>query len=191
MTKKLIVGITGASGSIIGVKLIKTLVTLNVECHLILSKWGRQTLEHETEYTYSEISSIANYTYNSGEMSASISSGSFITDGMIIAPCSMRTLAAIANGNGDTLIHRSADVVIKEKRPLLIMPREMPLSSIHLENMLKLSKLGVIIMPPVPAFYNLPSTIEDIINHFVARILDQFDIANDLTNRWKEIDRQI
>ncbi len=191
MTKKLIVGITGASGSIIGVKLIKTLVALNIECHLIISKWGRQTLEHETEYTYSEISSIANYTYNSGEMSASISSGSFITDGMIIAPCSMRTLSAIATGNGDTLIHRSADVVIKEKRPLLIMPREMPLSSIHLENMLKLSKLGVIIMPPVPAFYNLPSTIEDIINHFVARILDQFDIANDLTNRWKEIDPQI
>ena len=184
MNKRLVVAITGASGVVIGVRMLEALQNTEVESHLIVSKWGRQTLELETGFNLEQVSQLADVFHGSGDMSASISSGSFLTGGMVIAPCSMRTLAAVAVGNGDTLIQRAADVVIKEKRQLVLLPREMPFSTIHLENMLRLSKLGVTIMSPTPAFYNSPKTIDDILNHIVARTLDQFQIKNEFTNRW-------
>ena len=117
-------------------------------------------------------------------MGASVSSGSFVTEGMVIAPCSMRSLAAIAHGNGDHLVHRAADVILKERRRLVLLAREMPLSDIHLENMLKLSRMGVTIMPPMPAFYNHPESVDDLVDHIVARVLDQFGISVDFARRW-------
>ena len=182
--KRLIIGITGASGAVIGVRLLEWLSKNGIETHLIVSKWGRRTLEHETSFSFEYVSKMASYFYSSGDMAASISSGSFITDGMIIVPCSMSSLASISIGNAGTLIQRAADVIIKEKRKLVLVPREVPLSAIHIENMLKLAKLGVIILPPMPAFYNNPETLDDVINHIVSRILDQFSIENRLTKRW-------
>ncbi|PPR79851.1 MAG: putative UbiX-like flavin prenyltransferase [Alphaproteobacteria bacterium MarineAlpha2_Bin1] len=182
---KIIIGISGASGSIFGIRLLEILKDLNgVETHLVVSKWGQQTLEYETDFSISEIRELADYSYSQSEMGAAISSGSFLTDGMIIAPCSMRTVAAIANGISENLIHRAADVIIKENRKLVLLPREAPLSQIHLENLLKLSKLGVIILPPDPAFYNKPKSIEDIVNHIALKSCDQFNIKIDIGNRW-------
>jgi len=182
---KIIIGISGASGSIFGVRLLEILREINdVETHLIVSKWGQQTLEYETELSISEVRGLADYSYSQSEMGAAISSGSFLTDGMIIAPCSMRTVAAIANGISENLIHRAADVIIKEKRKLVLLPREAPLSQIHLENLLKLSRIGVVILPPEPAFYNKPKSIQDIVNHVVLKSCDQFDIKIDIGERW-------
>jgi len=155
-----------------------------IESHLVISKWGARTLLHETPYTTDYVKALATCTYPDSDQGAAISSGSFITDGMIIAPCSMRTLAAIANGQGDNLIHRAADVILKERRKLALMVREAPLNAIHLENMLKLSRMGVVIIPPVPAFYNHPQTLDDMINHIAMRALDQFGIHIDATTRW-------
>jgi 4-hydroxy-3-polyprenylbenzoate decarboxylase len=134
----------------------------------------------EVEY----VRALAAYTYSDSDQGAAISSGSFITEGMIVAPCSMRTLAAIAHGQGDNLIHRAADVVLKERRKLVLMVREAPVNDIHLENMLKLSRMGVVIIPPVPAFYNHPQTLDDMINHIVMRTLDQFGVHIDAATRW-------
>ena len=145
MVKRLVVAITGASGAIIGVKMLEALRETEFESHLIISKWGRQTLEVETNFSLEQVSQLADVYYNSSDMGASVSSGSFLTSGMVIVPCSMRTLAAVAGGIGDTLIHRAADVVIKEQKKLVLMPREMPFSVIHLDNMLKLSKIGITI----------------------------------------------
>ncbi len=182
---KIIIGISGASGSIFGVRLLEILREINdVETHLIVSKWGQQTLEYETELSISEVRGLADYSYSQSEMGAAISSGSFLTDGMIIAPCSMRTVAAIANGISENLIHRAADVIIKEKRKLVLLPREAPLSQIHLENLLKLSRIGVVILPPEPAFYNKPKSIQDIVNHVVLKSCDQFYIKIDIGERW-------
>src|SRR5947199_10536495 len=181
---KIIVGITGATGTIFGVRLLEVMKDAGVETHLVMSKWGIRTLLHETPYTVDYLKSLAGHTYGDTDQGAAISSGSFVTDGMIIAPCSMRTLAAIANGQGDNLIHRAADVILKERRKLALMVREAPLNAIHLENMLKLSRMGVVIIPPVPAFYNHPQTIDEIVDHIVMRILDQFDIRLDLAERW-------
>ncbi|MBM3517907.1 MAG: UbiX family flavin prenyltransferase, partial [Alphaproteobacteria bacterium] len=179
--KTLIVAITGASGAIIGVRLIEVLHDLgSVETHLLVSKWGRQTLEHETDWTLARVRALATHYHPPGEMSAEIASGSYRTDGMVIAPCSMRTAAAVAAGYGDTMIHRAADVVLKERRPLVLVPREAPLSAIHLENLLKLARLGVAIVPPVPAFYNHPRTLADVVDHIVARVLDQLGISAEL-----------
>ena len=185
MVKRLVVAITGASGAIIGVKMLEALRETEFESHLIISKWGRQTLEVETNFSLEQVSQLADVYYNSSDMGASVSSGSFLTSGMVIVPCSMRTLAAVAGGIGDTLIHRAADVVIKEQKKLVLMPREMPFSVIHLDNMLKLSKIGITIMPPMIAFYNSPTDIDDLLNHIVARALDQFGIENDFTRRWQ------
>jgi len=184
VAKKIIVGITGATGAILGIRFLEALKTAGVESHLVISKWGRQTLEHETDYAYEAITALTSRTYSPAEMGAAVSSGSFITDGMIIIPCSMRTLGAIAHGTGDTLVHRAADVILKERRPLVLVPRETPLNTIHLENMLKLSRLGVTMLPPMPAFYTHPKSVDDIIDHTVSRALDQFQIENNLTDRW-------
>ena len=182
--RKLIVGITGATGAIFGVRLLNALQHTDVETHLVASRWAQRTIEHETPYSFKDVRAMASVYYEPGNMGAAISSGSFITEGMVIAPCSMRSLAAIAQGNGDHLVHRAADVVLKERRRLVLVAREMPLSEVHLENMLKLSRMGVTIMPPMPAMYNHPQTVDDIVDHIVARVLDQFSIQADFARRW-------
>ncbi len=182
--KKIVVGFTGASGSILGLRLMQALSQADVETHLVVSKWAQQTLEHETNTSMDELRELATEVYGTGDMGAAISSGSFVTDGMAIVPCSARSLAAIANGVGDHLVHRAADVVLKERRRLVMVVRESPLNDIHLENMLKLSRMGVTILPPMMAFYNHPETIDDMVNHVVARVLDQFGVPAELAKRW-------
>jgi 4-hydroxy-3-polyprenylbenzoate decarboxylase len=182
--ERLIVGITGATGTIFGVRLLQMLHGSGVETHLVLSKWAARTLVHETPYTVNEVKDLATQSYGLAEQGAAISSGSFVTMGMVIAPCSMRTLAAIAHGLGDNLIHRAADVILKERRKLVLVVRESPFNEIHLENMLKLARMGVVILPPVPAFYNQPQSLDDMINHIAMRVIDQFDIHLDVMNRW-------
>jgi 4-hydroxy-3-polyprenylbenzoate decarboxylase len=182
--QRLIVGITGATGTIFGVRILQLLHGSGVETHLVVSKWAARTLAHETPYSLKEIQSLATHSYGSGDQGAAISSGSFVTLGMVIAPCSMRTLAAIAHGLGDNLIHRAADVILKERRKLVLVVRESPFNEIHLENMLKLARMGVVILPPMPAFYNHPQSLEDMVNHIAMRVVDQFDIHLDVMNRW-------
>ncbi len=184
---RLIVGITGASGVIYGVRLLQVLQQTNVETHLVLSKWGARTLLHETPHTQQEVADMATYHYAPQNKGAAIASGSFVTQGMVVCPCSVRTLAAIAQGNGDTLVHRAADVVLKERRKLVLVVRETPLSDIHLENMLKLSRMGAVIFPPVPAFYTQPRSIDDLVEQSVTRILDQFGIHVASGQRWQGV----
>jgi 4-hydroxy-3-polyprenylbenzoate decarboxylase len=183
-TSRLIIGITGATGSIFGIRLLQALHGSGVETHVVVSKWGARTLAHETSYTPDQVQAMAATYHSPNDQGAAISSGSFVTSGMVVAPCSMRTLAAIAHGQGDNLIHRAADVILKERRKLVLVVREAPLNDIHLENMLKLSRMGVVILPPVPAFYNHPQSIDEMVDHIVMRILDQFDIHLGLTERW-------
>ena len=182
--RRLIVGITGATGAIFGVRILKALSETDIETHLVASQWAIRTIEHETPYSFKDVRAMAKVYHEPKNMGASVSSGSFLTEGMVIAPCSMRSLAAIAQGNGDHLVHRAADVVLKERRRLVLVAREMPLSEIHLENMLKLSRMGATIMPPMPAMYNHPETVDDIVNHVVARVLDQFSIEVNFARRW-------
>lgn len=182
--KRIIVGITGATGAIFGVRLLEALGAAGVETHLVLSKWGQQTVEYETGLTLTDLRARAAVVHGTGNMAATLSSGSFRTEGMVVAPCSMRTVAAIAHGYGETLVHRAADVVLKERRRLVLVPRETPFSEVHLENLLKLARMGVTILPPMPAFYNKPATVDDIVNHIVARVLDQFDIDAAFAKRW-------
>jgi flavin prenyltransferase len=181
---KIIVGITGATGAIYGVRLLERLREAGVETHLVISRWGARTLIHETPYSREDVEALASVSYPPGDMGAAISSGSFRTDGMIIAPCSAKTLAAIAHGYGDNLIHRAADVVLKERRRLVLAIREAPFSDIHLENMLKLSRMGAVVLPPLPAFYNHPRTIDDLVDHSVSRMLDQFGLETSGVERW-------
>ncbi|HLG58785.1 MAG TPA: UbiX family flavin prenyltransferase [Vicinamibacterales bacterium] len=182
---RLIIGITGATGAIYGVRLLERLREAGVETHLVISRWGTRTLLHETPYSREQVEALATLVHPPGDMGAAISSGSFKTDGMIVAPCSAKTLAAIAHGFGDNLIHRAADVVLKERRRLLLAVREAPLSDIHLQNMLKLSRMGVVMLPPVPAFYNHPRTIDDVVDHTVARMLDSFGLDVAGAVRWE------
>jgi flavin prenyltransferase len=182
--QRLIVGITGATGTIFGVRILQMLHGSGVETHLVMSKWAARTLTHETPFAVKEVQELATQSYASGDQGAAISSGSFVTLGMVIAPCSMRTLAAIAHGLGDNLVHRAADVVLKERRKLVLLVRESPFHEIHLENMLKLARMGVVILPPVPAFYNHPQSLDDMINHIAMRVVDHFDIHLDVMNRW-------
>jgi 4-hydroxy-3-polyprenylbenzoate decarboxylase len=181
--QRVIVGITGASGSIYGVRILEMLRDTGIETHLVMSRWGARTLVHETRYTPEQVQRMATVSHPLTDQGASISSGSFVTMGMVIAPCSARTLAAIAHGLGDHLVHRAADVVLKERRKLVLAVREAPLHEIHLENMLKLSRMGVVIAPPVPAFYSNPASIDEIVNYTAARLLDQFGIHVDVA-RW-------
>jgi 4-hydroxy-3-polyprenylbenzoate decarboxylase len=174
--RRLIIGMTGSTGAIFGVRMLEALKASDVESHLIISKWAQRTLE--------QVRGLANVVHSPGDMGASISSGSFKTDGMVVMPCSVRTLGCIASGYGEHLVHRAADVVLKERRRLVLVVRETPLSEVHLENMLKLARMGVSIVPPVPAFYNHPQTIDDIVHHIVARVLDQFDIPAPFAKRW-------
>ena len=185
--KKIIVAITGASGAIYGIRLLAILRECNIETHLIISKSANLTIATETSFSIGDIKKLADYVYHPSDIGAKISSGSFKVNGMIIAPCSMKTLSAIASGMENDLITRSAAVIIKEQKKLALMVRETPLSAIHLENMLKLARIGVAICPPVPAFYNNPATLEDIINHSLARILDLFNIETNLVKRWQGV----
>ena len=181
---KLIIGITGSTGAIYGIRMLEALKKLNVETHLIMSEWAEKCISMETEYTIDYVKSLATNTSKEKNMASSVSSGTHRVDGMIIAPCTMKTLSAIANGYDNTLITRAAGVTIKESRKLILMARETPLSAIHLENMLKLSRLGVVILPPVTEFYTKPKSINDIVNHGVGKCLDQFNIEHDLYRRW-------
>jgi len=184
MSARLVVGITGASGAIYGIRLLERLRELPVETHLVVTRWARVTIEHETSYSVAEVRALADVSYSENDQAAAISSGSFLTMGMAIAPCSTKTLAAIATGFAHNLVCRAADVVLKEKRRLVLAVRETPLHSVHLRNMLTLSDMGVTILPPTPAFYDRPVDIDDIVDHTVLRILDQFGLGLDSSSRW-------
>jgi polyprenyl P-hydroxybenzoate/phenylacrylic acid decarboxylase-like protein len=182
---EIVVGVTGATGTIYAMNLLKALrVTGKVNTHLIMSDWAKENLRIETEYTLEEMESLATVVYDNKNLGAKTSSGSFLTDGMVIVPCSMKTLSSVANGYDDNLISRTAGVIIKEGRKLILSPRETPLSAIHIENMLKLSRIGVRIVPPMPAFYNHPKSIEDIVDHHIMKILDQLGIEPKAAKRW-------
>ena len=180
----LIVGITGATGAIYGVRLLERLREVEVPSHLILSTWGKRTIEHETSYSVTQVQDLATTVEGYNNLAAAMSSGSFPTAGMIVAPCSVKTLASIAVGLADNLLARAADVVLKERRPLVLLVRETPLNQVHLENMLRLAQMGVVVMPPVPAFYNHPATIEEMVDFTVARALDQLDLPAPWVDRW-------
>lgn len=181
---KLVLAITGASGAIYGIKLLEEAQKNKVETHLVISRWAKETIETETSYRVEQVKQMSSFCYEEDNLAAPISSGSFKWDGMVVAPCSMKTLSGIANGYTEGLIIRAADVAIKEKRPLVLLPRETPLNPIHLENMLKLARLGVSIMPPMPAFYSRPETIDDVVNQTIGRVMDQFGLENTLVKRW-------
>ncbi len=181
---RLIVGITGASGAIFGIRTLEALKALSVETHLVMTRWARTTVSQETGLSLQEVEALASVVHHADNQAAAISSGSFRTDGMIIAPCSMKTVAAIRIGYSDTLVCRAADVILKERRKLVLLARESPFSEIHLENMLALTRMGAVIFPPVPAFYNRPKTIEDLVDHIVGRLLDQFSLDMPGLTRW-------
>ena len=184
--KRLIVGITGASGVVYGVRMLEALRGSEVETHLVMSKPAEVTLAHETDLKLAHVRALADSVYAVGDVGAAIASGSFKTMGMIVAPCSIKTLSEIATGATDNLVSRAADVVLKERRRLVLMVRETPLHAGHLRAMLSLSELGAIIAPPMPAFYAAPATVEDIVDHTVGRALDLFDLETDLVRRWRE-----
>jgi 4-hydroxy-3-polyprenylbenzoate decarboxylase len=184
---KLVIAITGASGVIYGIRALEVLMKLGVETHLILSEWGEKTIKIETDRNGDYVRSLASRVYDDSNMAAPVSSGSFKTDGMAVIPCSMKTLAGIANGLDDTLVARAAGVCIKESRKVVLVPREAPLSRIHLENMNKLAGLpNLVIMPAMPGFYHRPKTMGELIDHVVGKVLDQFGIQHDLFKRWGE-----
>ena len=184
MTDRIIVAITGATGAIFGVRALERLREFDVETHLIISPWGAKTIGHETRRSVQEVRSLADVSYRPQEQGATISSGSFVTLGMLVAPCSVKTLAAISSGFADDLVARAADVVLKEQRKLVLMVRESPLSPIHLENMLRVSRAGATILPPMPAFYTQPASIDELVDHIVTRALDQFGLHSKATMRW-------
>jgi flavin prenyltransferase len=182
---RLIVAMTGATGAPLGVRLLEHLRdTDGVHTHLVLSRWARTTIELETPYSVQEVAELADTVHPPGDQAAAISSGSCVTDGMVIVPCSMKTLAGIRTGYADGLIARAADVCLKERRKLVLVPRETPLNDIHLENMLALSRMGAMIFPPVPAFYNRPTSLDDVLDHLAGRVLDQFGLPAPRVRRW-------
>ena len=184
--KRMVVGITGATGIIYGVRLLEVLRGLDVETHLVVSKAGEMTREHETDLSSSALRALASRHYGVGEIGAALASGSFRTMGMIIAPCTVRTLSEIATGVTDTLLTRAADVTLKERRRLILLVRESPLHAGHLRSMLAVTEMGCIVAPPVPAFYTRPQTIGDIVDQTVGRVLDLFDFDTGAFPRWGE-----
>jgi flavin prenyltransferase len=186
MKKRLIVGITGATGAIYGVRLLETLKEMpEMESHVVMSDAGALNLWHELKLRRKDLEKLATAAYNPKDIGAAIASGSFLTEGMVIAPCSMKTLAAVAHAHADDLVSRAADVVLKERRRLVLIPRETPLNLAHLRNMTAVTEMGGIIMPPVPAFYALPKSIDDLVAHTVARVLDLFGIHSARLARWQ------
>ncbi|HET8606587.1 MAG TPA: UbiX family flavin prenyltransferase [Gaiellaceae bacterium] len=180
----LVVGITGASGAIYGIRLLERLRPLEVETHLIVSRWARVTIEHETGRSLAEVRALADVCHADDDQAAPVSSGSFRTRGMVVVPCSTKTLAAVANGFTHNLVSRAADVTLKERRPLVLVVRETPLSAVHLRNMTRLAELGVTIFPPAPAFYTRPETLDDVIDQTVLRVLDQLGFELESDARW-------
>ena len=186
MKKRLIVGITGATGSVYGVEILKTLrENPEWESHLILSDAGALNVWHELRLKRKEIEKLADVAYHPKDIAATLSSGSYLTEGMVIAPCSMKTLAAVAHAHADDLVSRAADVVLKERRRLVLVPRETPLNLAHIRNMAAVTEMGAIVFPPVPAFYAAPKSIEDLVAHTVARVLDLFGIHSPRLARWQ------
>jgi flavin prenyltransferase len=184
--QRLVLGISGASGAIYGVRLLEALRALGIESHLVMSKAAEMTIGYETDLTPAAVKAMADVVHPIGDLGAPISSGSFPTLGMIIAPCSVRSLAEIATGVTSSLLTRAADVTLKENRRLVLMLRETPLHSGHLRNMLALADVGAVIAPPVPAFYIRPTSIGELVDHSIGRVLDLFGLENDLARRWGE-----
>ncbi len=182
--KRIIVGITGASGVIYGIRLLQALGAHQVESHLILSRIARQNIEIETGLTPEEVEKMACHVHRVDDLAAPVSSGSFRTDGMVVVPCTIKTLSGIANSYAENLLIRAADVVLKEKRRLILVVRETPLHRGHLELMMKAADLGAVILPPVPAFYSAPRSLDDIVNHTVGKMLDLLEVDHDLFRRW-------
>ena len=188
---RLVVGITGASGSVYGIRLLEVLRGhAEVQTHLVISAAGKRTIVEETDYGIADVEALAGHRYDVKDIGASIASGSFRTAGMVVAPCSIRTAAAIAACHSDTLVSRAADVTLKEGRPLILVVRETPFSVIHLENMLRLAHAGARILPASPGFYHRPKTIDDLVEHLCFRILDQLDIPHSTKSQWtgEEVD---
>ena len=186
---KLIIGITGASGAIYGIRLLEVLSAANeVETHLIISGVGEEIIRHDTDWKVEKVKALADVYYESGDIGARLASGSFRTDGMVIAPCSMKTLSAIANSYTDNLITRAADAILKERKRLVLLARETPLHLGHLRNMVKVTEMGAVVFPPIPAFYHRPKTIQDLVDHTVGKVLDMFDIKHELFKRWDGLD---
>ncbi|MDR3221904.1 MAG: UbiX family flavin prenyltransferase [Candidatus Accumulibacter sp.] len=182
--KKITIGISGASGAIYGIRLLEELRDAGVETHLVISRWGEYTIKEETAYTVDAVRVLAARVYDADDMAAALSSGSFPIDAMAVVPCSMKTLAGIACGFSEDLIMRSADVCLKERRPLLLAVRETPLSRIHLENMLKVTDSGAIVMPPMPAFYTRPESLGDVVSQSVYRIMEKLGVPSEGEKRW-------
>lgn len=185
---KIIVGISGATGAIYGIRILEELNKQGVETHLVISDVGKKTIALETTYSVSEVESLATKVHHIYNLAASISSGSFRTDGMVIAPCSIKSLSAIANSFNSNLLIRAADVILKEKKKLVMVVRETPLHQGHLRLMSMVAEGGAILLPPMPAFYHQPKTLDDLINQTVGKVLDQFNIEHDLFNRWQGTD---
>jgi len=185
--RKLIVGISGATGAIYGVRILEVLAGMkDVETHLVLTRAGKMTIQVETTHSVKEVEAMADVVHDINNVGASISSGSFRTEGMVIAPCSMKSMGGIAHSVGGDLLVRAADVVLKERKKLVLLARETPLHLGHLESMVTLTRMGAVIFPPVPAFYHRPKTLDDVINQTVTRVLDQFDIDVNLFERWSD-----
>ena len=183
--RRLVIGISGASGTIYGIRMLELLKKMDIETHLVMSKSAEMTLVYETDYKPKDIKTLASVVHPAADIGASISSGSFATMGMIVVPCSIRTMSEIATGVTSSLMSRAADVVLKEKRRLVLAVRETPLHGGHLRTLTTLADIGAIIAPIVPAFYNKPKTVDDIINHTVGRLLDLFGIETKLVKRWQ------
>ncbi len=184
MTRRIVVGISGASGVIYGVRLLSLLKGMDYETHLIMSEAGKKNIEIETQYGADEIAAMASYTYDNKNIGAALASGSFLTEGMVIVPCTIKTLSGIANSFTENLLIRTADVTLKEKRKLVLVVRETPLHKGHLRLMTMAADMGAHILPPVPSFYHEPKTIEDIIDQTIGKIFDHFGIQHDLFKRW-------
>jgi len=181
---RIVVGVTGATGTVLAVRVLRGLRAAGVTTHLVLSRWARATLALETDLAVADLTALADHVHAEGDLAAPIASGSFRTDGMVIVPCSMKTLAAVRAGYGEGLIPRAADVTLKEGRRLVLVTRELPLSVIHLENMLALARMGAVIAPPSPAFYTRPGTLDEVVTHIAARVLDQFGLDLAGAPRW-------
>lgn len=185
--RKLIVGISGATGAIYGVRILEVLARVkDIETHLVLTRAAKLTVEVETPHTVKEVEAMADFVHDINNVGASISSGSFRTEGMVIAPCSMKSMGGIAHSVGGDLLVRAADVILKERKKLVLLVRETPLHLGHLESMVALTRMGAVIFPPVPAFYHRPKTLDDVINQTVTRVLDQFGIDVGLFERWSD-----
>jgi 4-hydroxy-3-polyprenylbenzoate decarboxylase len=184
--KRIIIAISGASGVIYGIELLKELANRDIEIHLVISDSGKKNITIETEYSVADVESIADKVYDNADLSAPLASGSFLTEGMVVAPCTIKTLSGIANSYSDNLIVRAADVVLKEKRKLVLLVRETPLHKGHLQIMATAADLGAHILPPIPSFYNHPKTIEDIIHQTIGKVFDYLGVEHDLYRRWGE-----